>query len=131
MTKLKYIISFCFFLNLSLINFIESKPFESTYKPLPSVNVLIKNANIYDGEGNEFIQTDLLIQDRKIVAIGKDLPVSQDFEIIDATGKWVTPGIIDIHSHMGVYAAPRVSTSSDGNESTSPVTADVLSLIHI
>ena len=125
MTKLKYIISFCFFLNLSLINFIESKPFESTYKPLPSVNVLIKNANIYDGEGNEFIQTDLLIQDRKIVAIGKDLPVSQDFEIIDATGKWVTPGIIDIHSHMGVYAAPRVSTSSDGNESTSPVTADV------
>ena len=125
MTKLKYIISFCFFLNLSLINLIESKPFESTYKPLPSVNVLIKNANIYDGEGNEFIQTDLLIQDRKIVAIGKDLPVSQDFEIIDATGKWVTPGIIDIHSHMGVYAAPRVSTSSDGNESTSPVTADV------
>ena len=125
MAKLKYIISFCLFLNLSLINIIESKPFQSTYKPLPSVNVLIKNANIYDGEGNEFIQTDLLIQDRKIVAIGKDLPVSQDFEIIDATGKWVTPGIIDIHSHMGVYAAPRVSTSSDGNESTSPVTADV------
>ena len=125
MAKLKYIISFCFFLNLSLINIIESKPFESTYKPLPSVNVIIKNANIYDGEGNEFVQTDLLIQDRKIVAIGKDLPVSQDFEIIDATGKWVTPGIIDIHSHMGVYAAPRVTTSSDGNESTSPVTADV------
>ena len=125
MTKLKNIISICLFLNLSLINIIESKPFESTYKPLPSVNVIIKNANIYDGEGNEFVQTDLLIQDRKIVAIGKDLPVSQDFEIIDATGKWVTPGIIDIHSHMGVYPAPGVSTSSDGNEATSPVTADV------
>ena len=71
------------------------------------------------------LQTDLLIQDRKIVAIGKDLPASKDFKIIDESGKWVTPGIIDIHSHMGVYPAPGVSTSSDGNEATSPVTADV------
>ena len=34
-------------------------------------------------------------------------------------------GIIDIHSHMGVYPAPSVKTSSDGNEATSPVTAEV------
>ena len=100
-------------------------PFESTYEPLPSENILIRNANIYDGEGNEFQATDLLIQDRKIVAIGKDLPAGSEFLIIDASDKWVTPGIIDIHSHMGVYPAPGVSTSSDGNEATSPVTADV------
>jgi len=105
--------------------FVDAAPFESTYEPLPAENILIKNANIYDGEGNELLQTDLLIQDRKIVAIGKDLPASKDFKIIDASGKWVTPGIIDIHSHMGVYPAPGVSTSSDGNEATSPVTADV------
>tara|TARA_B100001113_G_scaffold2816_1_gene2419 strand:- start:1101 stop:2426 length:1326 start_codon:yes stop_codon:yes gene_type:complete len=104
---------------------VDAAPFESTYEPLPAENILIKNANIYDGEGNELLQTDLLIQDRKIVAIGKDLPASKDFKIIDASGKWVTPGIIDIHSHMGVYPAPGVSTSSDGNEATSPVTADV------
>ena len=119
MTKLiKYffLISVCF---------IEAKPFESTYEPLASENILIKNANIYDGEGNEFQATDLLIQNRKIVAIGKDLPAGSEFLIIDASGKWVTPGIIDIHSHMGVYPAPGVSTSSDGNEATSPVTADV------
>ena len=105
--------------------FVDAAPFESTYEPLPAENILIKNANIYDGEGNELLQTDLLIQDRKIIAIGKDLPASEDFKIIDASGKWVTPGIIDIHSHMGVYPAPGVSTSSDGNEATSPVTADV------
>ena len=105
--------------------FIEGKPFESKYEPLQSENILISNANIYDGEGNEFLETDLLIQDRKVIAIGKDLPINNNFKVIDATNKWVTPGIIDIHSHMGVYPAPGVSTSSDGNEATSPVTADV------
>ena len=119
MTKL---INFSF---IFFVCFLESEPFQSTYEPLPSENILIKNANIYDGEGNEFQGTDLLIQDRKIIAIGKDLPATDDFKVIDASNKWVTPGIIDIHSHMGVYPAPGVSTSSDGNEATSPVTADV------
>ena len=120
MTKLtiKYLFLIC-------AGLVYADPFESTYEPLPSENILIKNANIYDGEGNEFLQTDLLIKDRQIIAIGKDLPVSSDFKTIDATNKWVTPGIIDIHSHMGVYPAPGVSTSADGNEATSPVTADV------
>jgi len=44
---------------------------------------------------------------------------------VDATGKWVTPGIIDIHSHLGVYPSPGMSAHSDGNEATSPVTAQV------
>ena len=123
-----YFIKFFITLPFMLLCFnheLRAEPFKSTYQPLPSINVLIKNANIYDGEGNELQQTDLLIQNRKIVAIGKDLPVSDNFQVIDASGKWVTPGIIDIHSHMGVYSAPGVSTSSDGNEATSPVTADV------
>ncbi len=120
MTKL--IIKYLF---LTFVGMFYADPFESTYEPLPSENILIKNGNIYDGEGNEFLQTDLLIQDRQIIAIGKDLPVGSNFKTIDATNKWITPGIIDIHSHMGVYPAPGVSTSADGNEATSPVTADV------
>jgi imidazolonepropionase-like amidohydrolase len=100
-------------------------PFKSTYEPLPSTNTIFRNANIYDGEGNELIDTDLIIKDGKVVAIGVDLPSSSDLEEIDATDKWITPGIIDIHSHMGVYPAPSVKTSSDGNEATSPVTAEV------
>ena len=67
----------------------------------------------------------VIISNGVIVAIGEDLPVSEDTIIKDVTGKWITPGIIDIHSHMGVYPAPGVSTSSDGNEATSPVTAEV------
>ena len=51
----KYLVLFTlFFLCFNLV--LTAKPFESTYKPLPSVNVLIKNANIYDGEGNELLQ---------------------------------------------------------------------------
>ena len=103
----------------------DYEPFESTYEPLPSTNTIFRNANIYDGEGNELIDTDLIIKDGKVVAIGVDLPSSSDLKEIDATNKWITPGIIDIHSHMGVYPAPSVKTSSDGNEATSPVTAEV------
>ena len=104
----------------------EREPFDSTYKPLPAQYILFKNANIYDGESNELQNSDLLIKDGIIQAIGDEIAIEDEqLLIVDATGKWITPGIIDIHSHMGVYPAPGVRTSSDGNESTSPVTADV------
>ena len=114
-----------FFLLTSFNPFANNEPFESTYYPLPQSNILFKGGNIYDGDGNEFLNTDVIISNGVIVAIGEDLPVSEDTIIKDVTGKWITPGIIDIHSHMGVYPAPGVSTSSDGNEATSPVTAEV------
>ncbi|NCF15765.1 MAG: amidohydrolase family protein, partial [Gammaproteobacteria bacterium] len=46
-------------------------------------------------------------------------------DVVDATGKWVTPGIIDVHSHLGVYPSPGTVSHSDGNEATAPVTAEV------
>ncbi len=121
---MKNIYIFFYFFSIFLVaeNY---EPFQSTYEPLPPTNTIFRNANIYDGEGNELIDTDLIIKDGKVVAIGIDLPSSSDLEEIDATDKWITPGIIDIHSHMGVYPAPSVKTSSDGNEATSPVTAEV------
>ena len=116
-----------FLVVFSLTLIINSFPaFESTYKPLESEKVLFINGNILDGEGNEFLNTDLFINDGKIVAIGQGISVDdEDVKIINAKNKWITPGIIDIHSHMGVYPAPSVRTSSDGNEATSPVTAEV------
>ena len=121
---MKNIYIFFYFFSIFLVaeNY---EPFQSTYEPLPPTNTIFRNANIYDGEGNELINTDLIIKDGKVVAIGIDLPSSGDLKEIDASGKWITPGIIDIHSHMGVYPAPSVKTSSDGNEATSPVTAEV------
>ena len=116
-----------FLLVFSLTIAVDSfSAFESTYKPLKSEKVLFINGNILDGEGNELLDTDLLIDNGKIIALGKGISIDdKDVKIIDAKNKWITPGIIDIHSHMGVYPAPSVRTSSDGNEATSPVTAEV------
>ena len=102
----------------------DRDPFESNYKPLASERTLVKSANLYDGLGNEYSNLDVLFDNGIIEEIGKDIE-DGDAAIIDAKGKWLTPGIIDIHSHMGVYPAPGVRTSSDGNEATSPITAEV------
>ena len=64
------------------------------------------------------------MENNKIIAIGEDIDTS-GANVIDAQGKWVTPGIIDIHSHMGVYPAPSLRSNSDGNEATSPSTPHV------
>jgi len=103
----------------------ETKAFESTYEPNDSGDVFIENARILTGTGKEIIKGSILISSNKIKAIGESLSKPPGAKAIDANGKWVTPGIIDIHSHMGVYPAPGLRSSSDGNEATSPVTAHV------
>ena len=110
----------------SVTNFEENLhgTYASTYKPLASENIVIRNATVFDGNGNKFQNFDVHFSDGKIQAIGLRL-VADGAQEIDGTGKFVTPGIIDNHSHMGVYPAPSVRTSSDGNEATNPVTSEV------
>ena len=103
----------------------ETKAFESTYEPNDSGDVFIEDARILTGTGEEILKGSILISSNKVKAIGESLNKPPGAKVIDANGKWVTPGIIDIHSHMGVYPAPSLRSSSDGNEATSPVTAHV------
>jgi len=98
--------------------------YASTYKPLKSENIVIRNVTVFDGNGNKFQNFDVHFSDGEIQAVGLRL-VAEGAKEIDGTGKYVTPGIIDNHSHMGVYPAPSVRTSSDGNEATNPVTSEV------
>ncbi len=100
-------------------------PYPSTYIPRASDTVLITNATILDGIGGLIENGSLLLQDGNISAIGEGLEAPDGAVTIDADGKWVTPGIIDNHSHLGVYASPGVNAHSDGNEITGPVTAEV------
>jgi imidazolonepropionase-like amidohydrolase len=103
----------------------EPEPFASTYRPLPSGPTLIRNATILTAAGPLLENASILFQDGKIVAVGRDIAAPPGATVIDATGQWVTPGLIDTHSHLGVYPAPGVAAVADGNESTDPNTAQV------
>ncbi|MBI4410000.1 MAG: amidohydrolase [Gemmatimonadetes bacterium] len=102
-----------------------AEPFASTYRPLPSQPTLIHNATILTAVGPRLENASILLRDGKIVAVGQDVTAPADAVVIDAAGKWVTPGVIDTHSHLGVYAAPGGAALSDGNEATEPNTAEV------
>ncbi len=100
-------------------------PYPSTYQRVASPPVLLQNATVLTGTGERLEQADVLMRDGRIVAVGKQLEAPADALKVDASGKWVTPGIIDIHSHLGVYSSPGMHAHSDGNEMTAPVTANV------
>ena len=100
-------------------------PFPSTYEPLPARPTLIRNATILTATGPRLQNGAILLRDGKIAAVGATVDAPADAVVIDARGKWVTPGIIDTHSHLGVYSAPAIASLQDGNEMTNPVTAQV------
>lgn len=99
-------------------------PFSSTYRPLPSEATILQGATVLTGTGERLDGADVVMRDGRIEAVGTGLD-SAGLTVVDATGMWVTPGVIDAHSHLGVYASPGVDAHSDGNESTAPNTAEV------
>ncbi len=79
-------------------------------------NMLIKNGTVITITKGNFDQTDVLIKDGKIAQIAKNIPAPAGVRVIDATGHYVMPGIIDAHSHIAL----------DGiNEGTNPITPEV------
>ncbi len=99
--------------------------FPSTYEPLPSSAVLIQNATVLTGAGERIDDGAVFIVNGRIEAVGARLRAPRNAQVIDAAGKWITPGIIDSHSHLGLYPSPGVAAHSDGNEVTGPNTAEV------
>jgi imidazolonepropionase-like amidohydrolase len=87
--------------------------------------VLIRNATVLTAAGPELANASVLFADGRIVAVGNEVAPPDGAVVVDGTGKYVTPGLIDSHSHLGVYAAPSTSAEADGNEATRPVTAEV------
>ena len=94
-------------------------PIETDTTRIPSTvtdgNVLIRNAHVITAVNGELTDTSILIRDGIIVEIGKGLDAPQGFAVIDGTGAWVMPGIIDCHSHM----------VAGGNEGSLSVTPEV------
>ena len=81
-------------------------------------NVLVRGATIFtSGQAGVLQNSDLLVTDGKIAKIGKGLTLPPGVRVIDATGKFVTPGLIDEHSHLAI--------SQGVNEGTHNVTSEV------
>ncbi|MFN0045303.1 MAG: amidohydrolase [Sphingorhabdus sp.] len=101
-------------------------PFTSTYKAYPGQATAIRNVTIFDGEGGRVDNGVLFMSGGKISSVGgPDAAIPADIRVVDGAGKFVTPGIIDIHSHLGDYPTPSVEAHDDGNEATSPTTPEV------
>lgn len=105
-----------------------SSGFPSTYVPLPSSATAFVGATVLTATGQQIENGIVVVSGGKIVSVGgSDIPVPAGTAVVDAKGKWLTPGIIDAHSHLGVYPSPGVQARSDGNEATDPNTAQVWS----
>lgn len=116
-----------FFL-LSAALSVTAAPYDSTYQIPTSPPTLIQGATILTAAGKQIEQGYVYFRDGKIVDVGignwqGDLPAN--LREIDGSGRWLTPGIIDVHSHLGNYPAPSYESHRDGNEATAPVTAEV------
>jgi imidazolonepropionase-like amidohydrolase len=101
-------------------------PFPSTYKLPPPDNLLLRNATILDGVGGLIAHGDVLVRDNKVAAVGQRL-TNPGVREIDATGRWITPGVIDVHSHNGTYVLPMTTIdgkASDVSEVGTPNGAD-------
>ena len=100
--------------------------YPSTYEPPPHAAFVLTHAIVDIGEGQGEFNGWVSVADGKIAAIGRmDEPTPGDALEINAGGRWLTPGVIDVHSHLGDYPSPGYRAHSDGNEATSPVTAEV------
>lgn len=103
----------------------NADPFPSSYVRPTSRPLVIRNVHIFTGAGPLIRNGAIAVQDGKIVAVGQTVAVPAGAEELDGGGRYVTPGLIDTHSHLGVYPAPGGPAHDDGNEATAPVTAHV------
>ena len=88
---------------------VTAAPFDSTYQIPISPPTLIQGATILTAAGKQIAQGYVYFRDGQIVDVGVgdwqgDPPAN--LREIDGSGRWLTPGIIDVHSHLGNYPAP-------------------------
>ncbi|KAF7720797.1 hypothetical protein EC973_006073 [Apophysomyces ossiformis] len=90
--------------------------------------VLLKNAVVWDGQGEVFKDVDVLLEDGVVKDIRHQIQVAQNVKVIDVKGHVVSPGLVDMHSHLGVDSWPELAGTDDTNEMTTPLTPFVRSL---
>ena len=86
--------------------------------------IAIKNGKVLKPDGTFMDQGTVLVEGGQIKAVGPNVEIPADAEIVDAAGKWVTPGLIDAHTHISTFNEPNWHrTRNDGNEMSGPIQA--------
>jgi imidazolonepropionase-like amidohydrolase len=131
---MKRLLAFLLFVGCATATPLPSVPAEPSWLPAAPTRtwrqpkpVVIRHATVLTASGPAISDGAIAFAEGTIIAVGKngEVQTPAGAEEIDATGKVVTPGIIDAHSHLGVYASPGTVATDDGNEMTAPVTAEV------
>ncbi|MCL6451728.1 MAG: amidohydrolase [Acetobacteraceae bacterium] len=84
--------------------------------------IVVKGGRVLTPAGGWLEEGTVVVEGGRIAAVGRGLDVPAGAEVIDAEGRFVTPGFIDAHSHLGLHGEPLVWATSDVNELTDPVT---------
>ncbi|MFV0644581.1 MAG: amidohydrolase, partial [Sphingomonadaceae bacterium] len=110
---------------MSLRNALCASLLAATLPLLPSLaaaqDFAIIHATMATGDGSEPIDNaSIVVKNGKITAIGKDVPIDAKSEVIDASGKWVAPGIFAAMTDLGLWDVGAVSQSNDKSASGSP-----------
>lgn len=87
--------------------------------------ILIKNGLIYTMKGDPIKNGSILIDNGKIISVGKDLEAPIDALVIDAGGRMVTPGLVEAHCHLGLEEDAIRFEGDDVNEMVDPVTPHI------
>lgn len=87
--------------------------------------LFIKGGNILTMAGKEIEGGDILVEEGKIKQIGTNLNVPEGARVVDATGKTVMPGMIDPHTHLGIFEEGMGFEGNDTNELTNPITPEL------
>lgn len=108
----------------------DAAPVPEGASPVPEVAspaTALVGGTVMTGTGVELADATVTFADGRILAVGPraSVPVPDGATVVDVSGRFVTPGLIDAHSHMGVYPMPELAANADGNEATRPVTANV------